>query len=505
MSKHAKVVFLAAALLFLGACGGGGGQVAGTGGMGGTGVQVVSNGVMTRGSVIVNGVRYEDTTASISIDDTPKIAANLQDGMVVSVRGSIDDSGRNGTAQQVNAIIEVRGLVTSKDAVTIPQRFVVFGQTVIVDDLTVYSDITFASIVENTTIVEVHGLRDAEGNIRATRVEARQISLPDGTGMANPLVDEIRGVVSGGAGGPNPATFNLGGQPVIAVAGVEIVGGPYQDGSVVEVHCVRISGCIVNGVFQASRIEVEDGSNLPGNGVRFEAEGLVSILTPVPLPGDPPSALTFNVAGVPVSASTSTRYEGGIYSDMRNDIRVEAEGTWNGNVLVANKIEFKRSVIRLQGAVLANPAPTASTFTLQIGDPAVARNVLIERDVFTQGGVPAVGLSCVQVRGQRKAGGGFVVTAGEINTNCSNGGDHALQAPIDAKADPELTLLDFTVNVSGAEFHDLNDNVVTDRAVFFGLISAADPTALPPIAGTLVRVRFDSNNLSVVSEVELED
>jgi len=45
----------------------------GTGGTGATGSSpALSIGVMTKGSVIVNGVRFEDTTANIFIDDTPK-------------------------------------------------------------------------------------------------------------------------------------------------------------------------------------------------------------------------------------------------------------------------------------------------------------------------------------------------------------------------------------------------------------------------------------------------
>ncbi|MFN0041469.1 MAG: hypothetical protein ACKVP2_18310, partial [Burkholderiales bacterium] len=97
MRTKFRTAFLVAALVIVAGCGGGGGSVD-SGGIGGTGV---SMGVMTKGSVIVNGVHYEDTTASISIDDTPKTAANLQNGMVVSVRGTIDGSGRNGTAQTV--------------------------------------------------------------------------------------------------------------------------------------------------------------------------------------------------------------------------------------------------------------------------------------------------------------------------------------------------------------------------------------------------------------------
>ena len=98
-------VALAAALSFtLAACGGGGSADGGTGGTG------ISIGVMTTGSTIVGGVRFDDTTAIITIDDTPKTASiDLRDGMVVKVLGTVNADGVTGTAQRIEAQIEVRG------------------------------------------------------------------------------------------------------------------------------------------------------------------------------------------------------------------------------------------------------------------------------------------------------------------------------------------------------------------------------------------------------------
>ena len=77
MNTYSRITLLIVSLV-LTSCGGGGSE---NGGMGGTGV---SMGVMTKGSVIVNGVRFEDNSAIISIDDdTSKTAAHLQYGMVV--------------------------------------------------------------------------------------------------------------------------------------------------------------------------------------------------------------------------------------------------------------------------------------------------------------------------------------------------------------------------------------------------------------------------------------
>ena len=361
--------------LILASCGGGTG---GTGSGGDTPTSAVSIGVMAKGSVIVNGVRFEDTTANISIDDTPKTAADLRDGMVVRVVGSVNADGVTGTAQRVEAQIEVRGSVTAVFPAENPQRLVVLGQSVIVDDLTVYSNLANFGAIAVSDLIEVHGLRDTTGRIRATRIEANTAQMGDNT------VDEIRGVVSGGAAGPNPTTFNLGSQAVNASAAVIApAGASYQNGSVVEVHC-SVRPCAPGGVFQASRIEVEsaeDSGSQPGSGQRFEAEGLISGFTAHP--GN------FFVAGTPVTTTGSTRFEGGIATDLANDIKVEAEGTWNGSALLASKIEFKRSVIRLQGVVTASAAPSFTLTVTGAGAITVQADSLTTGD-FAGGAVPPV-------------------------------------------------------------------------------------------------------------------
>jgi hypothetical protein len=449
---------------------------------------------MAKGSTIVNGVRFEDTIANISIDDTPKTAAALQNGMVVKVLGTVNDDGINGTAQRVKALIEVRGSVTAVFPAENPQRLVVLGQNVIVDDQTVYSNLANFAAIAVSALVEVHGLRDTTGRIRATRLEANTLQMGDNT------VDEIRGVVSGGAAGSNPTTFNLGSQAVSASGAVIApVGASYQNGSVVEVHC-SVRPCAPGSVFQASRIGVEsaeDSAFQPASGQRFEAEGLISGFTVHP--GN------FSVAGTPVTTTGSTRFEGGIATDLANNIKVEAEGTWNGSALVASKIEFKRSVVRLQGTT-ANGAGQA--FDLQIANNSYV--VRIELDSLTSGSLPANGLACVQVRGQRKTGAStLTVTAGEIDTSCSSSDRHFIQAPVEAES-PEttITLLGSTINVSNPtdtpQWQDVNDQPLSRTAFFNAVTPATTNSAGVSRPGTLVKVIFvDGTN--TVRQVELED
>jgi len=494
MSKRIPgfIVWAAGAALAVSACGGGYDDVASSGGTGGTGV--VFTGVMTKGSVIVDGVRFEDTAANVYVDDTLKSPADLRDGMVVRVNGRLNDDGIQGTAERVEAQIEARGAIAAVFPAENPQRLVVFGQDVLVDDQTVYSGVANFNALTALQLVEVHGLRDASGRIHATRVEANPGQMGDST------VDEIRGAVSGA--GTNPTSFSIGTQQVSLASGAVIApnGAVYQNGSVVEVHCAR--PCVVAGVFQASRIEVEDAEDAPfqpGAGGRFDVEGLVS--------GFGGSPGSFSVAGTPVTTTASTAFRGGLSTDLANGMKVEAEGVWNGAALLASRIEFRRSVIRLQGAT-ANRNTVANTFDLHIADNSYV--VRIQLDSATSGALPADGLACVQVRGERiSPASPLVVRAGEIDTSCSNSGRHFIQAPVEAQAPMMMmTLLGFPLPVGSATdadpYRDMN-GASCSKMQFFNLAMPAGTNAVGvAVPGTLVKVIFN-DGLASVKEAEIED
>jgi hypothetical protein len=476
--------------------------------VGGTGLtsNVVSTGVMTKGSTIVNGVRFEDNTANISIDDTPTTAIlQLQNGMVVKLVGNVNADGITGSAQRIKALVEVRGTPTVVSPPANPQSLLVNGQTVLVDDQTLFSPsnlVGLGNIIPGTTPIEVHGLRDATGRIRATRIEANIAQ------MASSTLDEIRGVVIGGTG-TNPTTFRLGGQAINFAGTVMPAGASWQNGSVVEVYCSARPCIVGSGPFQASQLKVEDVQDAafrPAPGQRVEAEGLISGFTVHP--GN------FLVGTTPVTTTSSTRFEGGIATDLADNVKVEAEGSWDGTRLVATKIEFKRSVIRLQGNITA-PGPNTNQFTMNVA----GRSVIIETDSLTS--VPPTplvpGPACVQVRGQRKGSTTPpVVTAGEIDTSCSGGsggggggstGFRALiQAPVEAENGTTLTLLGFPINIAGATdgFSNLDGTPISLDAFLNAVTPATNNAAGVSVAGTLVKVTFN-NGATTVKEVELED
>lgn len=455
-----------------------------------TAPSTVSTGVMTKGSAIVNGVRFEDTAANISIDDTPKAAAALQNGMVVKVVGSVNDDGINGTAQRIKALVEARGRPTLVSASANPQSLVLHGQTVFVDDQTVYSNLADFNAITTPTMIEVHGFRDTAGRIRATRIEANTMQMGDHA------MDEIRGVVTGGTG-TNPATFSLGAQAINAgAAAIVPAGASYQNGSVVELYCTQ--PCFALGVFQASRLKVEDAQDAgfrPASGQRMEAEGLISGF------GGHPG--NFSVGTTPVTTTSSTRFEAGVATDLANNAKVEAEGSWDGTRLVASKLEFKRAVIRLQGNVTA---AGSNQFTMAVA----GRSVNVETDDLTSGPVPPVGPACVQVRGQRKVPATpLVVTAGEISASCSNGDRPVIQAPVEAETSTSTTLLGFVIDVSNPtdmpKWEDANEQPIATLAAFMNAITPATINAAGvTIPGTLVKVIFDSGT-NAVRQAEIED
>jgi hypothetical protein len=180
-----RLIQIAVALV-LSACGAGGlDQIAG-GGTSGTGFPITSSGVMRIGSVVLNGVRFDDSAATVN-DDRARGAGQLADGMFVKLRGLVGDDGVNGTAERVEVRNEVRALIQSINPTANPPSFVVGGLTALVSGETHYANASGFSALAVGTRVEVHGLRDASGQLRASRVEV----VAAGVGA-----DELRGVVS---------------------------------------------------------------------------------------------------------------------------------------------------------------------------------------------------------------------------------------------------------------------------------------------------------------------
>ncbi len=469
------------AVAALAGCGGGGGYGSSesSGGTGGTGVSI---GVMTVGSVVVNGVRYDDSAASITIDDSAATAAQLRDGMVVKVRGRRNADGVTGTAERVEVENEVRGTVQSTNAAALPPSFVVVGQTVLVDDLTVFDNFTpvpnspseAVGALTVASIVEVHGQRDVAGNIRASRIELLN---------ANPLLDELRGRVTGLDTGAR--TFNLSGVPVSYTPTIVITpaGASLAENALVEIH-----GNFNGTTFVATRIDLEDLEDAqfdPAENEDFEAEGFIVGFTAHPG--------TFTINGRTVQTTVSTRFENGSAADLANNVKVEAEGRLSGSTLVADKISFRRSRVILTGvATVTGSIPGGGT--LEVFGRSVQITSVTE--LRHSGGI--TNGERVEVRGFLDSGGQIV--AERVEDNPGGGSADILQARVTAKNGNLLTLLGISADLTGAtRFEDANDQLIT-RAAFLAAVTPRTETS----PGTLVKVKGTFSPPAAFSATEAE-
>lgn len=175
--KNSRILFClfkAFLLVFLTSCGGGGGKGNSfSGGIEGTGSRIESSGPIDGfGSVIVNGVRYDTTNATITINESSGIQDDLAIGQVVVVTGSINEDGTNGTADSIDFLANIRGPIS--DINPLVNKLTILGQTVLLTNSTQLGagiDLNQLEDLPENTFLEVSGLTTARGQIIATRVE----------------------------------------------------------------------------------------------------------------------------------------------------------------------------------------------------------------------------------------------------------------------------------------------------------------------------------------------
>lgn len=329
-----NILLMGTAMFALVACGTGDPGGLASGGIGGTGISVGK--ITAFGSVFVNGVEFETTGATITIDG--QTAMNGQDdleiGMIVAVEGTFNVDGVRGTAKSIKFKDNLEGPVTGVN--TTAQTLTVLGQTVIVDATTdIYNSngtqITFAEILTGD-IVEVSGFVDSTEVIHATYIKVK--------GSAGEGEIEIKGTISNL--NDTSHTFNIGTLIVdysdaLANGQIEVTGG-LQNGLFVEVK--SNAGPTSEGALIASKVETEDEIfSIAGGeeGEKVEIEGFVT----TPLFDN-----QFEVNGQPVRIISDTKCEGNncqtvIQTAIDSGARLEVKGTVANGVLTAKEISIE--------------------------------------------------------------------------------------------------------------------------------------------------------------------
>ena len=472
-------------------CGGSSGGGSASGGIGGTGI-FSSGRISANGSVVVNGVQYDTDGAIIIMDgETVSDDSMLKVGMIVEIEGTVNDDGVTGSANEVRFDDSVEGPVDAIDLTT--RQLQVLGQTVQVDDLTIFDDGSISppnlTGLDPGDIVEVSGQLDSMGIIRATHIEQKAASI----------TVEVTGFVTAKSGN----TFMINSLTVdFSTAQLDdFGGGEPENGDFVEVKGAVADYNPGTTTLIASRVEQKNQD--AEDGLEAEVEGFIDSLT-----GSGFTVVTPSGRFV-IEVDGSTVYSGGVFSDLQIGTKVEVEGQIVGGNLLADKVKFKDNV-RIE---IAAAGADGSTLTLDLRLlPSLTVRVdsltRIEdkRDSPSATNDPGVFLDsinmddAIKLRG-RLVGSDVLATELEVDDPESDLDRVDLRGPVDS--DPtDLRFLQIVgilidTGVTGTSFQDINENSI-DRATFFSSVTA----------GSLVDVRGDLNPLGDqidAEELELED
>ncbi|MGD2062367.1 MAG: DUF5666 domain-containing protein [Nitrospirota bacterium] len=316
------------ALIALIACGGGGDSdstdVAG-GGISGTGI---SSGPITDfGSIVVNDVHFDVTTAAITVNGTAATEDDLHLGQVVTVEFTGDTTTGRATATAVDYRRALAGPVEDVDLNG--RRVRVLGQWIAADRLLAANDDDRPDVeldledFASDDVVEISGQFDADGVLHATRIERK--------GPAAPPEVEVRGVIQD----LRSNTF--------AIRDLRVdYRGAMVHHHLAEGALVEVKGALGNaGTVIATEVDVKDDpSPVAGSpvGTEVEIEGFITEFHRFASHGE------LTVDQQRVRKTDSTKFKGGATADgtrLGLNVRVEVEGiVGNDGVVIATEIEL---------------------------------------------------------------------------------------------------------------------------------------------------------------------
>jgi hypothetical protein len=306
---------LLAALALLGGCGG-----VDSGGTGTGASSTYASGPITGfGSIIVNGVRYDDRSASIDDDDgRMRSRDELKLGMRTEVLASaitVAGGVSSATASSIRVHSEIVGPLESVDAAN--SLLVVLGQRVAIVATTVF-DSNIAGGIQSLSrgdLLEVYGVLDvAAGRYVASRIERR----------SGASAYKLRGAVV--ALSLAARTITLGSliidwssvppaEPAIALAPGRLVR-------------ITLATAPVAGVWRATALT--SGQPVQEDRDVAEVEGRITAFT---------SPIDFVINGLPVNASAANFPDG--RAGLAIGVEVEVRGSLRGGVLMASRVELE--------------------------------------------------------------------------------------------------------------------------------------------------------------------
>jgi hypothetical protein len=310
------------------------------------------------GSVIVNGVKYDDAGIDDTsfFDDHGRNKSGLMAGMMVKITATgVNDVSGIGTATKIEVLRHVDGPLDDNGVDLATNRFRVMGQSVVSDTTTVFDNVVAGNLIDLAAIdnlakgggrpeLEVHGVGDNTGTIHATFVHLWDNDIVAGRDV------QVKGIV----------------------ANDNVVGKTFTLGTSSVSYTVRPEG-LGNGVFieakgtfrttdntvSATTVTVEDPAAGQEAGDLVKAEGYVRRIVT--------ADAQFELAGADglqlIHWSTgSVAFKDGSAANLLVGARLDVEGKRNLDKTVAAKeISFRNpSNIRMDTTVTVPASPPNS-------------------------------------------------------------------------------------------------------------------------------------------------
>ncbi|AZN36442.1 DUF5666 domain-containing protein [Iodobacter ciconiae] len=271
------------------------------------------------GSVIIDGVTLDDSSASFKVEQDPSATTtgtsnDIKLGMKVE-----SDQGSDDKIKTLTALPEVYGKISELQAGI---GFKLAGQTVKVSvDVAAPTVFEGASVLADLLvgdIVEVHGSRDATGAIVASRIERKD--------PASAVMVRVVGAVS--ALDNIAKTLVLSGLTVnFSSAKLRPEGVLLENGQLIAAWSDQAVS--TSGVMIAKAVKVKKPQ--AGDGLKMQIGGLIA--------GLDSKAVSFKIGEVLVDASKA-RFESGVLAELANGKAVRVGGVWQTDKLVATGVKF---------------------------------------------------------------------------------------------------------------------------------------------------------------------
>lgn len=373
--KHIAIL-LATGMLVAG-CGGGGGS-------GSASSQTFTGTITGFGSVFVNGIEFDTSSTSISVDESNSDENGLKVGMMVTVTGTAN--GSTGTATSISFNDEVEGIVIANNISSgqTTGTMDIMGQTVTISSTSIFESklptVTDVSQITTGMIVEVSGYSAGTGSITATRIEVKSADLTSYL-SAHPGGIEVKGMVS--QLDTQAMTFQIGNM-IVDYSGASLDGFSAGIQNSIYVEVKSVSG-IVNGNLVATKVEVEDGGKKGHTGSENEESELKGAIT------SDFNVDRFELNGQVILVSNTTKLEHITLAQLTSGTIVKVEGYYNKNgELVAKEVEVKNaSSQKIKGTVSAITTTATNQGTITVGSNTITvDNNTIMKDSRDNGVTP---------------------------------------------------------------------------------------------------------------------